>query len=415
MDGYPAKVLAEPVKLKNGTTIKNRFLKSAMSEVLGSPANRPTNRHVRLYSAWAQGGVGLAITGNVMIDRRALGEPGNVVIEDERDLDLLKSWAAAGTAEGTHLWMQINHPGKQAPGFLSDGGQPVAPSAVPFESSLRHVFKTPRALTNSEIEDLIDRFRRTAGIARKAGFTGVQIHGAHGYLVSQFLSPKANRRTDRWGGSLDNRMRFVLEIYNAIRQEVGDDFPVSIKINSADFQKGGFSEDDSVAVMAALADAGMDLIEISGGTYEAAAMTGAFQKESTRKREAYFLQFAERVRNRIDTALAVTGGFQTDEGMAEAVASGAVDMVGLARAFTLVPDFPNRILAGQGFKSPVRKMSTGVKLVDTMSMMDVTYFENQIAAIASGKGAQPGMSAWESVARTFASQGLQAFRQRRAN
>lgn len=403
--------LSDPLPLRRGAPLPNRIMKSAMSEILGTPTHGPGPGLPTLYRTWAEGGLGLSVTGNVMIDRTALGEPGNVVVEDDRDLPALTAWADAGKAGGGHVWMQINHPGKQSPTFLSKA--PVAPSAVPLGHGLERAFATPRALEDHEIEDLIARFGRTAGIAKQAGFTGVQIHGAHGYLVSQFLSPHHNRRTDRWGGSLENRAAFAMGVYRAMRDSVGDDFPVSIKINSADFQKGGFTEEESIEVIAALVDAGMDLIEISGGTYEAPAMTGA--RQSTREREAYFLSFAEALRARVDVPLAVTGGFRTAAGMQDAIASGAVDMVGLARALALDPDLPRRVLAGEDFKSPVRRLSTGIKAVDKMTMLDVTWYENQLARMAAGKRPKPGLSPWWSVLQTMWRQGAQGFRARRAS
>ena len=388
-------------------------MKSAMSEVLGTPEHAPSAGLARLYQTWAQGGLGVSITGNVMIDRRALGEPANVVVEDERHLDALTQWAAAGTSAGGHLWMQINHPGKQSPRFLSR--EPVAPSAVPLGHGLENAFATPRELTHDEIEALILRYATTAGVAKKAGFTGVQIHGAHGYLVSQFLSPHHNRRTDQWGGTLENRSAFLMRVYGAMRRAVGDAFPVSIKINSADFQRGGFTEEESLEVICALAEAGIDLVEISGGTYEAPAMTGARQeRESTRQREAYFLSFAEALRKRVDVPLAVTGGFRTSEGMVEAVHSGAVDMVGLARALALEPDLPRRVLSDEPFVSCVRRLSTGIKAVDKLAMLDVTFYENQLARMAAGHPPKPTMHPLSSVALTIGRQGMQAFKQRRA-
>ncbi len=412
-DPLPAVVLGTPFRLKRGAVaIRNRILKSAMSEILGSPSHAPTRELERLYGTWADGGLGLAITGNVMIDRTALGEPGNVVVEDERDLDALRRWAAAGKRNAASLWMQVNHPGKQSPSFLSR--EPVAPSAIPLGAGLERAFATPRALTGEEIEELVARFARTAAIAKKAGFDGVQIHGAHGYLVSQFLSPHHNRRTDAWGGSLDNRARFAREVLRAIRVAVGDDFPIGIKINSADFQHGGFSEGESLDVIRMLVEDGIDLVEISGGTYEAPAMTGAAVRESTRRREAYFLAFAERVRAEIEVPLALTGGFRSAEGMAHAVRSGAVDFVGLARALAIEPDLPRRILAGEEFRSLVRPLSTGVKVVDRLMALDVSWYENQLARIGAGKAPDPTLGPWRSVAASVTKLGLQAGRARRA-
>ena len=289
-------LLNQPLTLPCGAVIKNRLLKSAMSEALGNSAGAPQQPLERLYQAWADGGIGLCITGNVMIDARALGEPGNVVIENENHLIALQAWAKAATLNGTQCWVQLNHPGKQSPKGLNK--ETVAPSAVPFRKDMQAFFSTPRALTDAEIKDLIQRYGNAAAVVKKAGFSGVQIHGAHGYLVSQFLSPHHNTRSDEWGGTPEKRRRFVLEVYHAMRRAVGKDFPIGIKLNSADFQRGGFTEDESMDTIRALSQAGIDLIEISGGTYEAPAMTGIKQqnspKESTRLREAYFLEFAEK-------------------------------------------------------------------------------------------------------------------------
>jgi 2,4-dienoyl-CoA reductase-like NADH-dependent reductase (Old Yellow Enzyme family) len=404
--------LAQPLTLPCGQVLPNRILKSAMSEIMGTPAHAPSPALPVLYQRWAEGGLGVSVTGNVMIDRRALGEPANVVIEDDRDMDALRAWATAAKTGGTRAWMQLNHPGKQSPRFLSN--QTVSPSAVGFGPALSPAFGVPRALTDAEIEDLIERFGRAAGIAVEAGFDGVQIHGAHGYLVSQFLSPHHNRREDRWGGSIDNRMRFAREIYKAIRAAVGPDKAVSIKINSADFQKGGFTEEESATVIAALASDGIDLVEVSGGTYEAPAMTGAKQRESTRAREGYFLSFVERVRGEVDVPMAVTGGFRTAPGMEAAVESGAADVVGLARTIAIQPDFPRQVLAGERPVSKVGRLTTGIKALDKMAMLDVTWYENQLALMGAGRDPQPELGGLRSMGRTLWTQGRQAFQMRRA-
>lgn len=392
-----AAILAQSFTLPNGTQLKNRLVKSAMSEALGTVDNRVTPQLVRLYRRWSKGGVGLLISGNVMVDRRALGEPNNVVVEDERDLAMLKAWATAGQADGTQLWMQINHPGKQVMRSLVK--DPVAPSALPFSREMARFFATPRALEDDEILDIIKRFGRTAGIARKAGFAGVQIHGAHGYLVSQFLSAHHNQRIDRWGGSAETRRRFILEIYREIRAQVGADFPIGIKLNSADFQKGGFSNEESLDVIRVLSEAGIDLIEISGGTYESPAMTGTTRpvKASTRKREAYFLDFAEQARATTRVPLMLTGGFRSTTGMAEALDSGAVDLVGLARLLAVEPDAPRRFLAGQESRHRVKPISTGVKLVDRMALMEVMWYGRQLRRMGAGHNPIPGESGFKSL------------------
>jgi len=392
----PQAVLAQPFTLPNGQVIKNRLFKSAMSEALGDRTCVATPELARLYGAWADGGVGLCVTGNVMIDKRALGEPGNVVIEDESHLPALKVWAQAATRHGTQCWVQLNHPGKQSPKGLNK--ETVSPSAVPFRPEMKLMFATPRALTNEEIHGLIQRFANAAAIVKKAGFTGVQIHGAHGYLVSQFLSPHHNRRDDEWGGTPEKRRRFVLEVYRAMREKVGPDFAIGIKLNSADFQRGGFTEEESLDTIRALADAGIDLIEISGGTYEAPAMTGVkaskeVVKESTRQREAYFLTFAEKARQAVKTPLVVTGGFRSVRGMADAISSGAVDFVGLARALAIEPDVPQRLLSGQEPREQVRPLKTGISFVDKTGLMEVSWYTGQLKRIGKGEAPKPRESA----------------------
>ncbi|MCO5233697.1 MAG: NADH:flavin oxidoreductase/NADH oxidase family protein [Chitinophagales bacterium] len=383
-------ILAQSFSIKKGVIVKNRILKSAMSEGLGNKQNAPTQELITLYQTWANGGIGINITGNVMVDRRFLGEPGNVVIEDESHLEKLKQWAQAATNNDTQCWVQLNHPGKQSPKRLNEYN--VAPSAIPFKPEMQAFFSTPRELTHEEILDIIQRFGRSAGIVKKAGFTGVQIHGAHGYLVSQFLSPHHNIRTDQWGGSPENRRRFVIEVYKAMRQNVGENFPIGIKLNSADFQRGGFTEEESLDTLKALSEHGIDLIEISGGTYEAPAMTGIKIKESTRLREAYFIEFAEKARKIFKNPLVVTGGFQTAEGMAQAISSGAVDFVGVARSMAIEPDLPNKLLNGQKAKYSVKPIKTGISLIDKMAVMEVSWYSGQLRRIGKGNAPQPNES-----------------------
>ena len=376
--------LSSSLTIPNGAVIRNRFGKSAMSEALGTVDNRMTDALPRLYARWAAGGTGLLITGNVMIDRRHLGEPNNYALEDDRDMALLSAWAKAGTANGTQLWMQINHPGRQVIRFIDP--DPVGPSAVPFRKDMQALFATPRALREEEIEDIIRRFANTARLAQQAGFGGAQIHGAHGYLVSQFLSPLTNLRTDKWGGSPENRMRFLVEIYKAMRASTGKSFALSIKMNSADFQRGGFTEEESIQVARTLAGLGMDLIEISGGTYEQPEMSGGNVRTSTREREAYFLKYAEAIRSHIgSTPLMVTGGFRSAQAMQDALASGATDIVGLARPLVTEPDLPKRILAGENAKSVVAPITTGIRQVDEMAMMEVIWYARQIHRMGAGK------------------------------
>ena len=379
-----ASLLAQSLELPNGTTLKNRLGKAAMSEQLGTQEHAPTQGLVKLYETWAQGGAGLLITGNVMIDRRALGEPANVVLEDDRDLGIVGAWASAAQAEGAQALMQINHPGRQSPKNVV--AQPVAPSAVALEG-MGGVFAQPRALEEAEIEEIIARFASTAELAVRAGFAGVQIHGAHGYLVSQFLSPHTNRREDGWGGTPEKRRRFLMEILRAARKSMGPAGTLALKLNSADFQRGGFSEEESMDVVRELNDTGLDLLEISGGTYEQPpTQVKTPPRESTRKREAYFLEYAEAVRAITRIPLMLTGGMRSVEGMSAALAGG-VDVVGLARPLAVEPDLPNRLLSGEAEAALEINLEFGIKKLD--AFLDVAWYQQQLMRMAAGKLPDP--------------------------
>lgn len=349
-------LLAQPFRLPCGSSLPNRLCKAAMTEAVGDPWLRATPRHETLYRRWSEGGAGLLITGNVMIDRRVLERPGNVSLDGNGGLDRLKAWARAGTVAGNHLWMQVSHAGRQSPRYVT--GEPMGPSAVPLE--LLGNYAMPRALREEEILDFIQRFAKAGATAREAGFTGVQIHSAHGYLLSAFLSPVTNRRTDAWGGSIENRARFLIEAVRATRKTVGNDFPIGIKLNSDDFRKGGFSNEDCLRVVEMLNSERVDLLEISGGTYEQPKLLGFEgraesaepQRASTVQREAYFLDYATKIRAVAKMPLMVTGGFRTRAGMEQPLADGQCDVIGLGRPLCTDPDFPKRLLAGETVEAP---------------------------------------------------------------
>lgn len=386
--------LGDAFELAMGVRIKNRLVKSALHESMGDTKGAPRDCLLPLYRAWAEGGIGLSITGNVMVDGRARSEPGNVVVEDTRHMAFLEAWALEGSRHDTALWMQINHPGKQA--MVGLNRDTMAPSAIPFKPELAPFFATPREMTAGDIADVIRRFGRTAALAREAGFGGVQIHAAHGYLINQFLSPHHNRRTDEWGGSPERRRRFLMEVLGEIRHRVGPGFPVGIKLNSADFQRGGFTEEESMATILALDEAGIDLVEISGGTYEAPAMTGSEEvrvaRDSTRQREAYFLGFAEAVRRQTSVPLMVTGGFRTHAGMQDALAGGALDFVGLGRLLAIDPAVPHALLRGEDPAHEVTPRLTGIDYIDRTRMMEVLWYSHQLMRIARSGHARPDES-----------------------
>ncbi len=408
--------LQSPLTLPCGVTLKNRVAKAAMSENLGDPDHLPNDKLNELYRRWANGGAALLITGNVMVDRNALGEPHNVVFERSTDLSSLSKWAQAAKANGAHAWVQLNHPGKQSPKFLSKN--PVAPSAIALRPPLNQFFNCPRALSEAEINALIEKFGDAAKASKAAGFTGVQIHGAHGYLISQFLSPLHNTRVDSWGGSLENRIRFAKAVYHSIRKNVGPSFPVSIKLNSADFQRGGFTQDESMEVARIFSDAGIDLIEISGGTYEAPEMTGVTRKakivESTQAREAYFLEYCEQVRKHVKCPLMLTGGFRSLQGMNSSLQSGACDLIGLARSLAVNPEFPNQLLENKAAVSQVKFLSTGIKALDKVFPLEIIWYTEQLHRIAKGKNPLISQSALGSIFKTLLATGVQSLKRTRA-
>jgi 2,4-dienoyl-CoA reductase-like NADH-dependent reductase (Old Yellow Enzyme family) len=405
--------LASPLQLACGVTLKNRIVKSAMSEQLSTLGGDVSPELVELYRRWAAGGIGMTITGNVMVDRRSLGEPRNVVVEDDRDLDGIKRWAEAAKSGGAPAIVQLNHPGRQA--LASVSSQVVAPSAVKVKIP-GAPFATPRALTGDEIEQLIERFATTAGIMVRGGFDGIQLHGAHGYLISQFLSPRVNQRDDQWGGDAEGRRRFVVELARATRAAVGADKVVAVKLNSADFQRGGFSEDESLEVIGALAAEGLDFLEVSGGTYERPAMVGAAtrqsgQSESTAAREAYFLEFAERARAVTTMPLMVTGGLRSSRAMRDALDHG-IDIVGVARPVCLEPELPTRLIDDETSASRLQPIRTGVRKLDAPA--DLWWSNIQIHRLAAGKQPRPRLTGWETLGHILVRDGINGLRRKRS-
>lgn len=352
-----APTLASRLELPCGVVLPNRIAKAAMTEGMATPDGRPTPELERLYGIWSDGGAGMLLSGNIIVDRDHLERPGNVVIEREPDADMkarLARWTKAATRGGNHFWAQISHGGRQTQKLVNP--HPKSSSDVRLALPGGQ-FGKPEPLTKDQIADLVNRWAIAARACQEAGFTGVQIHGAHGYLISQFLSPRVNLRTDDYGGSLEHRARFLLEIVAAVRAAVGPSFPISVKLNSADFQKGGFDFGDSLQVVQWLEAASVDLIEISGGTYEQPKLLGVAGQEaeepqniapSTAAREAYFVDFAKAMQADVSVPLMVTGGFRTRAAMEQALENGAADVIGLGRPMCLDTQAPAQLLAGAG-------------------------------------------------------------------
>ncbi|MDT7675756.1 MAG: hypothetical protein QOD82_3658 [Pseudonocardiales bacterium] len=394
-DTRPA--LTSELHLGNGVTLPNRIAKAATSEHLATRHGAPTRQLTEVYRQLASTGAGLLISGNVMVDGSALEAHRNVVIEDERFLPALRDWAAATAGTDTKFILQLSHPGRQTMRGLSVAGRRqdvVSASAVPLAISgaSRRMFTPPRALTEAEILALIDRFGTAARVAASAGFDGVELHAAHGYLFSQFLSPLVNQRQDRWGGSLENRMRLLLDTVRAVRAATPESFLLAVKLNSADFQRGGFDAEDALTVAKALQAEGVALIEVSGGTYENAAMiSGTPKRASTAAREAYFLEFAERFAHELTVPIMLSGGFRTRQGMIEALRGGAVDLIGLARPLAHEPDLAQRLLAGTADTSLVRRHAVGHRVID--DLIDGLWHQQQMARLGRGRPLRPERSA----------------------
>ena len=349
-------MLNQPLTLPCGAVVPNRMCKAAMTEGLAHPDGTASAELERLYGIWSDGGSGILLSGNIQVDGDHLERPGNVIVDSALSNDAfaaLQRMAAAGTRNGNHLWAQISHAGRQTQKIVNPA--PKAPSAVRLRLP-QSQFGEPVALTAEEIESIVERFVNCAVTCKEAGFTGVQFHSAHGYLLSQFLSPLTNQREDEWGGRLENRARALIAIVTKTRKVLGADFPISVKLNSADFQKGGFEFDDSLTVAKWLADAGVDLLEISGGTYEQPRLLNLDGVEpieeqslarSTLAREAYFVDFAKAMREELSIPIMVTGGLRRREVMNHVLETGGADMIGLGRPLCVDADGPNRLLNGE--------------------------------------------------------------------
>ena len=375
--------LFEPLRLRSGFVLDNRIAKAAMEEGMAGRAQLPDQRLMSLYRRWGAGGAGLLITGNVMVHAHALTGPGGVVLDVDTQLEPFESWAAEGKSGGAAMWMQISHPGRLVQSNMP--GVVWGPSAVGVELG-RHTkrFGRPVAMTPEQIDATVERFAVSAVRAERAGFDGVEVHAAHGYLLSQFLSPLSNQRTDRWGGSLDNRARLLLDTVRAIRSLVSPSFAVAVKLNSADFQRGGFDADDARRVIAMLAPLGVDLVELSGGNYESPAMAGRPAEElagRTAAREAYFLELATELARTSPLPLMLTGGITRRETAEKALASG-VAVVGMATAIAGTPDLPKRWRAGEqaGARPVLRRVTWSDRtLASAAGMALVRYQMRRIA------------------------------------
>ncbi|ALC31417.1 NADH:flavin oxidoreductase/NADH oxidase family protein [Streptomyces sp. CFMR 7] len=378
--------LFAPLPLRSGQVLKNRIAKAAMEENMAGAGQLPDERLFTLYRRWAAGGTGLLITGNVMVHAEALTGPAGVVLDENAPLGPFTEWAESGKSGGGAIWMQINHPGRQVASGMP--GVVWGPSDIGVSLG-RHSsrFGRPTAMTPRQIDETVARYALTALRAEQAGFDGVEIHAAHGYLLSQFLSPLVNNRTDRWGGSLENRARMLLDIVRAVRAAVSPSFAVAVKLNSADFQRGGFDADDARQVIAMLEPLGVDLVELSGGSYESPAMTGRAADSRTQAREAYFLELARDLVGTSPLPLMLTGGI-TRRATAQRVLDSGVAVVGMGTALAVTPDLPHRWSRSREADRQLRPVNWSDKALASAAGM--AQVRHQMRRIARGGSPRPG-------------------------
>ena len=416
-------MIERPLTLPCGASLPNRLCKAAMTEGLADPLGQATPALTQLYGLWSDGGAGLLLSGNVQIDGGHLERPGNVIIDSEpgeEAMSALRRWAEAGTRGGNHFWAQISHAGRQCQKMVNP--HPKAPSAVKLGLPGGQ-FGEPVAMSEADIEAVIAGFARCARVLKNAGFTGVQLHAAHGYLLSQFLSPRSNQRKDQWGGSLENRARALLESVRAVRDTVGPSFPVGVKLNSADFQRGGFDFEESLQVAKWLEAESVDLLEISGGTYEQPRLLNVdgiepvedqSVKASTKAREAYFVDFAQAMRKELTMPLMVTGGLRRLDAMEDALASGSADVVGIGRPLCGMPKAMNELLAGTAelprFENqlsllpPWLKFLEGINLFKTVGTFATQYwYYEQISILGHTGEIDPQLSVFKATQRQMKS------------
>ncbi|AZF58681.1 NADH:flavin oxidoreductase/NADH oxidase family protein [Pseudomonas sp. R11-23-07] len=385
----------EALQLPNGQVISNRIAKAAMEENMADFNQAPSRELKQLYTTWAEGEPGLLLTGNVMIDRRALTGPGGVALEDEQHLESFREWADVARSKAVHFWMQLSHPGRQTMANL--GQQALAPSAIALDlGGFSKLFAQPRAMTEDDIQDVIKRFATSARLAEKAGFTGVQVHGAHGYLLSQFLSPLTNQRTDCWGGPLENRARLLLEVTRAVRASVSPAFCVAVKLNSADFQRGGFDEADARAVVEMLNALPIDLLELSGGSYEAPAMQGDARDGRTLAREAYFLEFAKDLATIARMPVMVTGGIRR-LAIVQHVLDSGIAMAGIATALTLEPQLIKHWRDGRELNPQLKPITWQRKTLAALALVAVV--RHQMRRLSRGRLPSLNVIPWWALVR----------------
>jgi 2,4-dienoyl-CoA reductase-like NADH-dependent reductase (Old Yellow Enzyme family) len=325
----------------NGMELRNRFVRSATWEGMCDEHGRPSPKLAECYRLLARGNVGLIITGYTFVRIDGKQTRGSIGAHSDDLAPELKQVADAVHAEGGKLCMQLVHTGGQA--RVSSGTRLLAPSAV----EMPHYTGVPEEMNKDDIGAVTAAFAESARRARDWGFDAVQIHAAHGYLINQFLSPDTNRRTDVYGGGIENRCRFMLEVYDRVRTAVGAKFPVIAKLNGSDFLPGGLAIDDAIFAARALDTAGIDAIEVSGGTPASGENTPVRKKIENREQEAYHLPLADRIKASVNCRVMVVGGFRSFDLVKQAIEQNDLDYVALARPFVREPDLVQRWKSGE--------------------------------------------------------------------
>jgi len=316
-----------------GVVLKNRIAKSAMSDSLGDGEGNPTQSQIRLYERWAQGGIALSIIGEVQIDSLCPEKPGNLVLGAHSNINTLLDLTRRASIKEAHIWPQLGHAGALSHRAISE---PIGPSALNIGDF--HC----KGMSIEDIKALPNKYAKAALVAKEAGFTGVQIHAGHGFLLSQFLSPLFNHRTDQYGGSLKNRCRLIIEVIDQVRKIVGPGFPIGIKLNASDLIEGGLTTEDALENIRRLDQTSLDLIEVSGGTY----FPGAKSSSDSSSKGVYYKSFAQRAKAITPIPIMITGGVKSLSDASALLQDKSTDLVGLARAMVLNPDLANDWFAG---------------------------------------------------------------------
>ncbi len=357
--------LFKPLSIGN-VVIPNRLVRSATIECMCPEPGRISAQYLRLYDGLARGGAGLIVTGNFFVHPLGAAQPNILVLDSDAVIPELEKVSGTARGHGALIFGQLNHGGRYCvPSHI--GGPPLAPSAV--RERINRV--VPRPMTEEDIEAAISAFVSAALRLERAGFDGVEINASHGYLANQFLSGRTNRRKDGWGGTPENRARFLTETVRRVRDRVR--FPVTVKVNGEDYARGGVSLRESAALARRLQDAGACGITVSGGLKESpfttmdrgsvprglilgarrglerlrAGLFVALQQSGARFREAYFLENAAAIRKNVSIPVTAVGGFRSVEVMEGAVSGGKADFIGLCRPFIREPDFPRLIRGGR--------------------------------------------------------------------